>query len=273
MRISRRHMMVSPLCQTFQMLARNTWIDQRDAHASNLGLGEESITDYNLLHLKRSHPTEVFIRKYKRHEEADTGADWIWWFGAHDGWFGMRVQAKRLDFSSLTYDGIKKTVKKWNKLQIDILIDQAKADHLVPIYCFYNSWDSSQYQPQWNCKTFPTQVEDLGCTVANAHNVKAVLKSKTKLAVIDPISWPWMCLVCCTGHSKGSGTLPHRAHDFVVGELARGEQEIPSVREKQPRIVSGIIESQEPVNSDIEREDSSLAGILVIRESERREQP
>ena len=65
-----------------------TFLDLGDATSHNLGFShlkevlvsydEETITENNLLEIRRRHPQIVEVRTLTRHEEAQAGADWEW---------------------------------------------------------------------------------------------------------------------------------------------------------------------------------------------------
>ncbi len=81
------------ICRAFAFAAAQTWSELRDFSE----IEEPSITDYRLLDLKRMCPDEVQVIKFGKSRESKNGADWEWWFGSGDEWFGMRVQAKKLN--------------------------------------------------------------------------------------------------------------------------------------------------------------------------------
>src|ERR1041384_2843347 len=114
-------------------------------------LQEESITDYLLLDLVRAHPQEVVVKQFNKVKEGGKiGADWLWWFVGGGVGYGMRVQAKRMSRKGLGYDGLDRNAGKTGIKQIDLLIQDAAAQNppLYPMYCFYNHWDLSKFQPE-----------------------------------------------------------------------------------------------------------------------------
>src|SRR5262245_32859033 len=92
-----------PLRRSLACIARNTTRSCEKAIGFDLAFNEETVTDLFLFELKKALGGAVTVVKMKRHEEARTGADWVWWFGDTSGWFGMRVQAKKMDPQSQTY--------------------------------------------------------------------------------------------------------------------------------------------------------------------------
>lgn len=164
-------------------------------------LGEESITDYLLLNLKRWHPTEISIRKFnKTTEEPLSGADWEWWLGGTPGgWVRMRIQAKRLHNGG-TYPYLA------HNNQSTRLIASARKVQAYPLYCFYNNWDLRMFHPPWNCGTQPYQPHLYGCAIADAQDVHAAIQLKhSSLQDIIDRCYPWSCLVCCRGGNRSAG--------------------------------------------------------------------
>src|ERR1700674_228364 len=93
------------LCATFCQSAIWTWNCLKYARQTGIQLGEESLTDLNLLNIQICHPSEVRTKKFSRNTEGKvTGADWEWWFGSPSGWLGLRIQAKKLNNLSSQYD-------------------------------------------------------------------------------------------------------------------------------------------------------------------------
>jgi hypothetical protein len=119
-----------------------------DAHRLKLSIGEETITELLLLELAKTHTSEVVIHSFNRQAEAKTGADWEWFFEGHL-WLGMRVQAKRLDYTTQQYKHLQYVSGRKNPIrQVDLLLAAAKKTNRYPAYCFYSAWDltSSPFQ-------------------------------------------------------------------------------------------------------------------------------
>ncbi len=186
---------MSRLCFTFQNLADRTWRAIADAHQAGLSYGEETITETNLLHLRRYHPYQVRVRAFsKQKEEPATGADWEWWIGGRGRWFGMRVQAKRIkypgdDFGTLqTY-----RTASMKRLQIEVLVEQARIDNLNPAYCLYVSQPGSAGTYS-RCCSRTTRRFLHGCLIGDAVAVRAT--GSNKLNDLARVCHPWHCLVC-----------------------------------------------------------------------------
>ena len=83
-----------------------TFLELGDATSRNLefshcddvwvSYGEETITETNLLGIRRRHPALVRIRMFPKLLEAKNGADWEWHVVGRRRTLRMRVQAKRV---------------------------------------------------------------------------------------------------------------------------------------------------------------------------------
>lgn len=209
------------LCHDFVGRAVNTWQSLRTSVQTGISLSEESITDFNLIELQCRHPSEIRTQKFSKHRESLVGADWEWWLGSKGFWLGLRVQAKKLDPSALTYPELDK--QNENGMQIDLLIQNALTNtpKFIPLYVFYNYWNVDGFDPGWRCQTYPKSNEMMGCSLSYAGDVKEILDRGSKaLQDISRVMYPWSCLVCCKGYlTTENGDLPNRAFDFAVGAL------------------------------------------------------
>jgi len=246
------------VCRAFTYASLQTWEDLRDDPT----LGEDSITDYRLLLLKRHCPDEVEVIKFNRRKEANTGADWEWWFGAKDQWFGMRVQAKKLDIDTLAYKHLDHRIGSSNELQVDRLIQDAGSRGLFPMYSFYNYWDADAGPNTWRCQTFERRPALWGNSVAAAEVVQKLVMSGTKSAFdVAESALPITCLACCRGHAGiDDPTLPYRARGVA---MYLGTSKVPPLVSKLPHYVASA--ASRPVEN-APGGQLDLDGILVIRE-------
>jgi hypothetical protein len=197
---------VTSLRSTLDDLARATWADIEDGRRLRVGMGEVSITDRNMLTLRREHPS-LLVHKHPAYEEVRTGADWEWWLETSDGWICLVFQAKVLDANG-RYSGITKGQAE-GKPQVEVLVwsclrRSERLDGAVwPLYCFYNSW-----QGGWpegierfdGADPHIISIKELqlyGCAAANAWSVRRVLfhqaysSRRTLRNSYLPISRPW----------------------------------------------------------------------------------
>lgn len=199
--------MTVSLCQTFQELAAQTWQRLRDAERTGLFWSEETNTETILMELMRRHPHQVGVRAFTKAAEARNGADWEWWIGSSEGWFGMRIQAKRLKLPSESFSKLQtQKAKGQPDTQINTLISSAYADRLTPAYCFYvfsNRWPSAAL---WAAPRVNTSaISPLGCLIAHAGAVRSV--GSNALSKLLPVAAPWHLLVCQCSISAGSESL------------------------------------------------------------------
>lgn len=180
--------MKSILVNTLLELAHATSQNLDFAHRKdvNVSYGEETITETNLLELRRRHPGVITLRTFGKKTEAKNGADWEWHIIGRARRFGMRVQAKRLQQDNVLK--IPHVVKSSKDHQIDLLIKDARAQGLMPVYCFYASETQRQ---KWRTISNSGTLSpfEFGCLLASAHKVK--VKMPKSLAAIESDCVPW----------------------------------------------------------------------------------
>jgi len=183
----------------FESIASSTWQRIRLGEAYKVSQGEETITDINLLELARANSSAVRVIKTPKGKERYQGTDWEWWIGNDRlGWLRYAVQAKKVNPDTSRYDVLEHKVG--GARQIDILEQYAKANHAIPLYCFYNYLDHSSLSNYWHCN-LSYQFEQFGCTVTPSKYVRRVLSQRGErkfefLHGFDSTK-PWRCLVCC----------------------------------------------------------------------------
>lgn len=192
-----------------------TWDKLREARTHKFQLGEESITDFIVLNIKKWGVGKIAVDTFTRHAESVNGSDWEWWFTGPSGkWLGMRVQAKVLNLTSEKYEHLHHTNKHGS--QVDLLIADANKNGLIPLYCMYSNWDPKKYEANWKCGTYKSTVRHYGTAILSPQKVKRLqLTSETRLSfVIDSLK-PMHCLFCCSGFHGGD--LPDRALGWLAG--------------------------------------------------------
>ena len=235
----------------FGWAAQKTWHDLRDSQRFRIGMSEDSITETLLLEMHRRTSQLACIR-YTRRQERQSGADWLWWFVSEDRGFPILIQAKR-QYPSGRYEALTYSCSA-TRNQIITLLQTARYNGWLPLYCFYNFRTLFQYNPLF------------GCTVAWAPSVENHLKfssSGNSGFGIGPMSIPWMHLVCPRADSESKGSFPdvvrRRAQDLP------GIDTIPKITNELPSVVRNLIR----VNDSIYYEQpldlpESLAGIVVV---------
>lgn len=210
--------------QLFELLAESTWERIRDGEELGCRQGEETITNINLLEIKRARLREVRIPKINKANEFKTGIDWEWWIGSNQrGWWRYVVQAKKID-SCGRYNKLRHKIG--SNFQIDILEAYAKSNQCIPLYCFYNSIKANNLQAYWQC-CVPYDELQLGCTVAPVDVVKKAFvqgESKTfQFMHFQQLILPWRCLVRCPSILSLRHGEPHPLANGVYAKFSSYE--------------------------------------------------
>ena len=255
------------LCDTFRRQAIWTWDSLRQARTASCQLGEESLTDFNLLRIRTRHPHEVFTQTFTKPQEAKTGADWEWFTGPSRRWIGFRIQAKVIDLRTDRFEHLHYK-RKSGAFQSDDLVISARASqpHRIPVYCLYtNVGNWRALRRAGGCPSYPMTARSFGCILVGAHQVQKLRSTPAAIRVNDiiPFAIPWHCLVCCNGYATGD--LPARARAFWLhrqGEPATAEDEIPELTDTPPSYVNALMQGEllEPPD------DVALRTVTVFRE-------
>lgn len=268
-------MAVNPktLCDTFRRQAIWTWDSLRQARMASCQLGEESLTDFNLLRIRVRHPREVFTQTFTKPQEAKTGADWEWWFtGPSRKWLGFRIQAKVIDLRTDTFKHLHYKKHKSGAYQSDDLVNSARASNppRIPVYCLYmnvSNWRSLCRGGA--CGSYPVTSRSFGCMLVGARQIQRLRSMPSATGVNDIMAFatPWHCLVCCRGY--GSGDLPNRARAFWMQRQSASDtarDEIPELTDTPPNYVSAFMRGEflEPPD------DRTLRTVTIFKELEER---
>jgi len=248
------------------------WNKLREARKLDYQIGEESLTDFIILNIKRWGSGKIAVKSFTRHDESLNGADWEWWFTGPSGrWLGMRVQAKVLNLASEKYKHLHH--KNKNGHQVDLLISDARKKRLVPIYCMFTNWDTKKYKAGWTCRTYKPTVRHFGTAILNPHFVKQLQSSnETRLSSIIDSLRPMHCIFCCSGF--GGGDLPTRALNWLQGagilqgtDDGEGYEEAVYLHGEAPFYVYQMLEHD--LEGDFfDLQDERLKRVTVFRELE-----
>lgn len=144
--------------------------------------GEETITESNLLELKRRHSDLVYLHTFSKHAESKVGADWEWHIVGRRRTLSMRVQAKRVTCEEVLR--IRHTVRRSSQ-QRDLLLRSAQEDRVRPMYCIYCTESQRRiFKQQGALQT--------GCLLADARDVPLNTRS---LRHVEWACWPWHYLI------------------------------------------------------------------------------
>ncbi|HYW21276.1 MAG TPA: DUF6615 family protein [Nodularia sp. (in: cyanobacteria)] len=266
------------LCDTFRSRALWTWDMLARGRSVDCQIGEETLTDLNILELKIRHASEVYNRTFSKPEEGSNGADWEWWFtGSSRKWIGFRVQAKVIEIKTNSFKHLHYRKDSHSPFQCDILIQDAlqKPFPRIPLYCLYSNWNTLP-QIHWRCQTYYPIEEHYGCSILSAFAVRCLRSigtSKTKhlKALLNYIS-PWHCLVCCRGYEAGD--LPSRVfrywRDFIV-EVEESIFEELSLNIRQD--LNGELDNYRGIYNQIELLDEPPNYVRLLLNNELEEQP
>ena len=175
------------MAATFLELGDATSCNLAYSHRQNVGVsyGEETITETNLLEIRRRHPKHVHLHTFSKHAESRNGADWEWHIIGRRRTLKMRVQAKRVQRNEVLK--IAHEVKSSGDHQRDLLIASATATRMKPVYCIYCTecqreiWTRNQVLSGF--RSFET-----GCLLAGAEDVP---QHTRRLVEIEERCKPW----------------------------------------------------------------------------------
>jgi len=255
------------ICETFKKTAIKTWFRLSDTKEAGLSLGEETITDINLLKISLAKHKEIQVYKFNKGEEGENGADWEWWLtGKSNKWLGLRIQAKVINLKTDSYDLLH------YKEQTNKLIESSRKNGLLPLYCLYTMCDLSQYVDNFTCNSYGGMYETYGCSFIDAYVVKSVKEKHIRHLIQD--MFPWHCIFCPLEFNNDD--LPARALSVIKMEM----QQISSCHEingETDEYINNFALSDEPpdytrkikknINEKIEAPDDDLAGIMIIDET------
>jgi hypothetical protein len=161
---------------------------------SGISFGEETMTETNLLEIRRQHPQEVTLISFSKIQESRrTGADWEWHIVGKVHTLKMRVQAKRI-YKAGGIGNLLQKGKMAEKPQIDQLIDDAKTNNLMPVYCFYCS---EQQRKIWTVNPAVNGLieYETGCLLLDATKVsRSALPKKLDQLERDCVPWHFLCI-------------------------------------------------------------------------------
>lgn len=193
--------MAFDLSTTLLELGNATSENLKFSHRSDVfvSYGEETITEINLLEIRRRHPDIVHLRTYPKLVESEIGADWEWHIIGEKKTLRMRVQAKRL--SRLNALRIKHKVKSSGEQQRELLVNKALEDGMKPVYCIYSS---ECQRAVWRRISTQHSSFEFGCLLADAEEVNLHV---TRLRDIEAMCIPWHFLM--RSSVVDPGTIDH----------------------------------------------------------------
>lgn len=259
------------ICETFKKIAIETWFRLSDTKKVGLSLGEETITDINLLEIRLANHPEIQVVKFNKGQEGNNGADWEWWLtGKSNKWLGLRIQAKVINLKNDSYKQLH------YKQQTDKLIESSEKNEckLLPLYCLYTMCDLSQYVEKFTCNSYGGMYETYGCSFVNAFVVKKLKKKDKCISHLIQDMFPWHCIFC---------PLVFNTDDLLARALSVIKREIQqctfcreinckvdeyirnfTLADAPPAYIKKLINNPD---ENIEAPDDDLAGIMIIDEN------
>ena len=204
--------MVSNTVMTFLELGDATARNLEFSRGSNVAVsyGEETITETNLLEIRRRHARRVWLQMFPKWKEAKNGADWEWRIVGRKRTLKMRIQAKRLQRNNVLK--VRHKVKSTGRQQRGLLMAEAKSDGFKPVYCIYC--------PESECTKWAPLVSPgfegyrTGCLLADAHDVPLHV---TSLKDIEDKCFPWHYLFNRSVYAGRVRELALKAPESAVG--------------------------------------------------------
>ena len=264
-------MAIMEICETFRNTAIETWFRLSDAKDVKLSLGEETITDINLLEIAKARHPEIKIEKFNKIEEGENGADWEFWLtGKSTKWLGLRIQAKVINLKNDKYEQLHYKTK--NSDQTEKLINSSMKNNLIPLYCLYTMCDLSRYKDKFAYKHFIDRHESFGCSIVDAFAVKK-LGEKTHISHLIQDMIPWHCIFLV--HEFDNEDLPHRALCVIkrIMQLMIEHTEADvneyiknfNLSDAPPDYIINFAKGKCP-DTGFKAPDNDLAGIVIINE-------
>jgi len=263
----------SPLCRACIKETDWVWNTLKNFSSYGLKIGEESITDFVVLGLKKFSDNSYIVHSFTRRQEYVTGADWeIWVTGTSKKWVGLRIQAKVISLDTERFDQLHYR-RRDGTSQLRQLLEDAKKVNAVPLYCLYTYWNSQNIKGMkrvclgCNCKfyskLFGMSVLLPRCVQWFQHKNDDSLKNLASFLI------PFPCVFCNQNLIYNQKCdLPMQVYSFLisvgVNECLIAEDkkvllEVPPCYVKQ--ILSGDIKE------DLNIDDNHLQRITIIEEN------
>jgi hypothetical protein len=181
-------------------------------------------------------PGRVAVQKYRRHEEAQHGADYEFLLGSRRRFVRLRIQAKRVDLSvrAVPEYRYRELWKSRNNAtghptyQIDALIQAARAVRPVafPVYAFYNAWNVRRIgAADSRCRRVLPLVDLLGWTLAPAEVIRVLPHTAggTELRAVNQWAHSIACEIGAVDEARGATPLADAVQERINSVLGAFE--------------------------------------------------
>jgi hypothetical protein len=248
------------LCEITEKQSIWIWNKLKEAHTYKSKIGEESITDFFVLELKKLENSGNYqINTFTHNQESKNGADWeIWLTGKSGQWLGLRVQAKVISLNGTEY----KYLHYKNGIQTEKLIKTAKKNKVVPLYCLYSYWGEEKVTSPLSRPAAKSNVKLFGASILCAKVVKS-LEPKKKLDDVINNLIPLSCLFC--RNNSGQDLPTHVLNHLTRQGIVNNNEFQPLTFNEIPDYVIQILDSQQTDN-EITIKDKALARVTIISE-------
>ena len=175
--------LVETLLELGDATSRNLEFAHR--HDVFVSYGEETITEQNLLEIRRRHQHQIHVKTFPRREEAKNWADWEWHIIGTLATLKMRVQAKRVQRDDRLR--IKHRVASSGAQQRELLLRESCSAGMKPTYCIYCT---QAQRVAWQEPVSINRVDcfQAGCLLVDAHDVP---ETTADLPAIEEYCVPW----------------------------------------------------------------------------------
>jgi hypothetical protein len=214
-----RDTLTQSMLLTFLELGDATSVNLQFAHTCHGGIfyGEETITESNLLEVRRRHHPLTELDAISKGRESRIGADWEWIVKGRRYTLLMRVQAKRTKKNGVL--SVSHTVASTSADQMSLLIQKARPD-FRPVYCFYSeASDRSLWKPSSTLQH--GREYEYGCLLADARAIRAVnsRSSIKRIKDVEHVCFPWHYLFQRRRYEMTTSFSDHAAASRYVTSL------------------------------------------------------
>ena len=196
------------LCDTFRRQAIWTWDSLRQARTASCQLGEESLTDFNLLRIRYGIRMKYSLKhslSRKRRRPVRTGNGGLL-VRVASGWLSYPSEGHRSAHRYFQAPPLQ--TPKSGAYQSDDLVNSARASNppRIPVYCLYmnvSNWRALRRAGA--CGSYPLTPRSFGCMLVGARQIQRLRSMPSATGVNDIMAFatPWHCLVCCRGYGNG----------------------------------------------------------------------
>ncbi|MDD9885228.1 MAG: hypothetical protein OXU62_11995 [Gammaproteobacteria bacterium] len=185
-------------------ISHRTWFLLKLSQRPDVRLGEETLTDFLVIHLLLNPYNAVRVLPVMKPEEANNGADLMIYvrkdrIRAHK----YVVQAKKLHPTYGQYRTLNRDAGKSGRKQIDVLEEYAVECDAVPLYLLYNHIEEpiEGYSKYWHCGIECLDETQFGCTLVPSWHIRDAIDVRGSrnfhCVHLNDSALPWRCAFDC----------------------------------------------------------------------------